>query len=186
MRTRKPDAARLAGLLKRGKISIPPNLSILATINTSDESIYYLDSAFKRRWDWEYVEAPSWSTKPPDLIKSVELVLENGDSLKWSHCIVGLNQFIRSNAQAIRRIEDKQIGWWFIKPENGKVALQQVEDKLMFYLWDNVFAKDRRPLEAILTQDLPPEVSVKLITFGDFVKHTEILMKYFDNNFFVE
>lgn len=186
LRTRKPDGARLAGLLKRGKISIPPNLSILATINTSDESIYYLDSAFKRRWDWEYVEAPSWSTKPPDLIKSVELVLENGDSLEWIHCIMGLNQFIRSNAQSIRRIEDKQIGWWFIKPENGKISLQQVKDKLMFYLWDNVFAKDRRPLEAILTQELPPEVSVKLITFGDFVKHTETLMQYFDNNFFLE
>ena len=49
-----------------------------------------------------------------------------------------------------------------------------------FYLWDNVFAKDRRPLEAILAKELPPEASVKLITFGDFVKHTEILMHYFE------
>ena len=176
-----PDGARLAGLLKLSKISIPPNLSILATINTSDESIYYLDSAFKRRWDWEYVEAPSWSTQPPDLIKSVELVLENGDSLKWSHCIMGLNQFIRSNAQSIRRIEDKQIGWWFIKPENGKISLQQVKDKLMFYLWDNVFAKDRRPLEAVLAKELAPSAPGKLVTFADFVKHTEILMRYFED-----
>ncbi|MEM9543787.1 MAG: restriction endonuclease, partial [Cyanobacteria bacterium P01_E01_bin.42] len=49
--------SKLIGLLSNKKIKIPPNLSIIATINTSDESIYYLDSAFKRRWDWEYIEA---------------------------------------------------------------------------------------------------------------------------------
>lgn len=181
LRTRKPDSARLAGLLKRGKISIPPNLSILATINTSDESIYYLDSAFKRRWDWEYVEAPSLETKTPELIRSVQLVLGDGEySLNWEYCIKGINLFIRSNAQVIRRIEDKQIGWWFIKPENGKVDPDQVEGKLMFYLWDNVFAKDRRPLEATLNEQLSPTIPIKLITFADFVKHTDILMRYFE------
>jgi 5-methylcytosine-specific restriction enzyme B len=177
------EGARLAGLLKRGKISIPPNLSILATINTSDESIYYLDSAFKRRWDWEYVEAPSGSANPPELIKSVELILEDGDTLNWSHCIVGMNDFILSNAQAIRRVEDKQIGWWFIKPENGKISLQQVKDKLMFYLWDNVFSKDRRPLEAALTEGLKTQstvqAAIKLITFADLIQRTETLMRYF-------
>ncbi len=181
VRDSNPDGARLAGLLKRSKISIPPNLSILATINTSDESIYYLDSAFKRRWDWEHIEAPNGSAKPPDLIKSVKLVLENGSTLSWSDCIEGINLFIRSNAQAIRRIEDKQIGWWFIKPEDDKVTLQLVKDKLMFYLWDSVFAKDRRPLEAVLTKKSASKNSVKLITFADLVRHTETLMQYFED-----
>jgi 5-methylcytosine-specific restriction protein B len=53
-----PDGSRVFSLLQQRRINIPHNLSILATINTSDESIYYLDSAFKRRWDWEYVNAP--------------------------------------------------------------------------------------------------------------------------------
>lgn len=176
-----PEGARLAGLLRRGKISIPPNLSILATINTSDESIYYLDSAFKRRWDWEYIEAPVLYAAAPDSIQSVRLTLGDGRELSWGQCIVGINQFILSNAQSIRRIEDKQIGWWFIKPENSKVSLQQVQGKLMFYLWDNVFAKDRRPLEAILTEQSAPKFSGKLITFTDFVKHTELLMQHFED-----
>ncbi|MBW4422032.1 MAG: AAA family ATPase [Myxacorys californica WJT36-NPBG1] len=173
------DGARLARLLKRGKISIPPNLSILATINTSDESIYYLDSAFKRRWDWEYVESPTLMSVAPDSIQSIRLVLDNGSDLKWRNCIVGVNRFILSNAQSIRRIEDKQIGWWFMKSDDGKISLQQVKGKLMFYLWDNVFAKDRRPLEIILTKKLARTNPVKLITFADFVEHTEVLMRYF-------
>ena len=180
LRDSNPEGTRLAGLLKRSKISIPPNLSILATINTSDESIYYLDSAFKRRWDWEYIEAPSLRTKTPEPIRSVQLVFGGGEhSLNWEYCIKGINLFIRSNAQTIRRIEDKQIGWWFIKPENGEVSLDQVEGKLMFYLWDNVFAKDRRPLEATLNEQLSPTIPIKLITFADFVDYTEELMQYF-------
>jgi len=50
---------RLLKNLENRKINNPPNLFIIATINTSDESIYYLDSAFKRRWDGEYIDAPS-------------------------------------------------------------------------------------------------------------------------------
>jgi 5-methylcytosine-specific restriction enzyme B len=172
--------SRLSALLSQGKISIPPNLSILATINTSDESIYYLDSAFKRRWDWEYVGSPQLFSTPPDSIRDVLLVREDGQTLQWSECIQGINHFICSNSQNIRRIEDKQIGWWFIKPENQQVTLQQVRDKLMFYLWDSVFAKDRRPLESVIAQALD-EPEIRLVTFADFLKHSAALMKHFQS-----
>ncbi|MFV3464719.1 hypothetical protein ACNJFH_21435, partial [Mycobacterium tuberculosis] len=98
--------------------------------------------AFKRRWDWEYIDAPSSSlTRIPKPILETKLVIAEGTELEWHLCIVGLNNFIKSNYQSIRKIEDKQISWWFIKPENGKIQLQQIKDKLMFYLWDSVFAK---------------------------------------------
>lgn len=175
----KPSFARLAGLLKRSKISLPPNLSILATINTSDESIYYLDSAFKRRWSWEYIEAPSALSTVPDAIKDVVVVYNWEDTLNWKSCIIGMNEFIISNSHSIRRIEDKQIGWWFIKPEEkGYISIDQVQDKLMFYLWDNVFSKDRRPLEITISQYLS-EPDLKLITFADFIQYTEVLLQYF-------
>ena len=155
--SKNPSFSRLAGLLKRSKISLPPNLSILATINTSDESIYYLDSAFKRRWDWEYIESPqNGISLIPDLIKNIKVVFDDdlSDEISWAKCIVGMNKFIVNNASNIKRIEDKQIGWWFIKSENDYISLQAIEDKLMFYLWDSVFVKDRRPLESIISKRL--------------------------------
>lgn len=178
--------ARVYGLLKERRISIPNNLSIIATINTSDESIYYLDSAFKRRWDWEYVEAPMLVEKVPESLENVKLIIGGTDKGSWFYYIIGINRFIKSNSDVIRRIEDKQIGWWFIKPVEGKVDLQKVKDKLMFYLWDSVFARDKRPLEKFLSTETN---QVKLALYSDLLELTEVFMdkiynsipnKYFD------
>lgn len=177
LQTENPAGARVFNLLKLRCIGIPQNLSIIATINTSDESIYYLDSAFKRRWDWEYVDAPVGKFSEyliPEALREVKLVIEEQDEGTWSHYIVGINEFIKSNHQIIRRIEDKQIGWWFIKPENGKVELRQVKDKLMFYLWDSVFARDKRPLENFLSTESD---SVKLALYSDFLNMTQEFME---------
>ncbi|MEG4055073.1 MULTISPECIES: restriction endonuclease [unclassified Microcoleus] len=167
-----PDGSRVFSLLQQRRINIPYNLSILATINTSDESIYYLDSAFKRRWGWEYVKAPVGKfvdlSIPKELL-NVKLVSDGKQIGWWSeylYYIVGINELIKSNYQVIRRIEDKQIGWWFIKPENGKVELSEVKDKLMFYLWDSVFARDKRPLEQFLST---PNKQVNLTAYSDFL-----------------
>jgi hypothetical protein len=171
------EGARVFNLLKQRRIRIPQNLSILATINTSDESIYYLDTAFKRRWDWEYIKAPVGlfiDESVPLELRSVKLVIDDQDMGLWSHYIVGINELIKLNCQVIRRIEDKQIGWWFIKPEDGKVDLRQVKDKLMFYLWDSVFARDKRPLEQFLSTETG---SVKLALYSDFLDFTQQFME---------
>ncbi len=171
---------RLISLLKQRKISIPCNLSILATINTSDESIYYLDSAFKRRWDWEYIDSPNGENftkdKLPDRIADAKLIIQE-ESLDWYICVIGLNEIIKSNSKFIRRIEDKQIGWWFVKPENGQIDLQKIKDKVMFYLWDNVFSRDKRPLESALAEATGNK-DITLITYADFVARTEEFMIY--------
>jgi 5-methylcytosine-specific restriction endonuclease McrBC GTP-binding regulatory subunit McrB len=175
-KTENHAGSRVFSLLKQRRINIPQNLSIIATINTSDESIYYLDSAFKRRWDWEYVKAPVGifsKSSIPEKLRDVKLVIDEQDEGFWSHYIVGINEFIKLNYQFIRRIEDKQIGWWFIKPEDGKVNLRQVKDKLMFYLWDSVFARDKRPLEQFLSTETRLE---KLTVYSDFLLLTPDFM----------
>ena len=138
-------------------IRIPPNLSILATMNTSDNSIYFMDSAFKRRWDWQFV---NWDdTKPPAPKYCTGGTL---DEDKWKKLIKNLNGFIKSHHTSIRGIEDKQIGYYFIKQP---VTAEQIQNKLMFFLWDSVFNRDKKPLVDLLevTRD-------ELVTFGDFTK----------------
>jgi len=169
------DGSRVFSLLQQRRINIPHNLSILATINTSDESIYYLDSAFKRRWAWEYVKAPNAFIDIPKELRDVKLVINGEEKSIWLYYLLGINELIKSNHQVIGRIEDKQIGWWFIKPENGKVDLDQVKDKLMFYLWDSVFARDKRPLEQFLST--PNKQPIKLTVYSDFLSLTKNFME---------
>ncbi|MDB9320087.1 AAA family ATPase [Nodularia spumigena] len=158
------DGLQVLENLKNYCITIPPNLSIIATINTSDESIYYLDSAFKRRWDWEYVDVPNSESKIPkeiaDIKVNIMLCVSYCECYYWSSLVIKLNEFIKLHNQSIRRIEDKQIGWWFLKAKNNIIEESSIQNKLMFYLWDSVFAKDKRPLEELL--------GVKLITYADF------------------
>lgn len=172
-------------LLRKRKIKMPPNLSIISTINTSDESIYYLDSAFKRRWDWQYVDAPSIfdieSDNIPNNIHNVQLILSQHQRLNWCRCIVGINDFIKLHHQIIKRIEDKQIGWWFIKPINGEVTLEQVKDKLMFYLWDGVFIRNKQLLSKFIKDKLKKE-HVILATYADFLIYTEDLLIYWHDS----
>ena len=142
---------------------IPPNLSILATMNTSDNSIYFMDSAFKRRWDWEFV---NWDdSKPP---KGIYGQAKNGtlNEEEWLILIQKLNTFIKKYHASIRGIEDKQVGKYFIKVTKEKpVTEQQIQNKLMFFLWDSVFNRDKKPLVELL--EIHKD---ELVTFGDFTK----------------
>ena len=103
------------------------------------------------------------------------------EELNWIKLINNINKIIKINSKIIRKIEDKQIGIWFIKPdEQGEISLEQVKYKLMFYLWDSVFGRDKKPLEEIISKAVKEEI--KLITYDDFVRHTEVFLRYLYNN----
>lgn len=149
---------QIIDLIHNKNVKLPPNLSILATMNTSDESIFYMDSAFKRRWDWEAIEI----NHSKHVLSTVKIEKLN---LQWTDFIDKLNQFIVSNHKFIRKVEDKQIGYFFIKHRNNVIALKDIQNKLMFFLWDNVFARDKKILEE--------KLKLELRTFNDFSKNTE-------------
>ncbi|NOQ13785.1 MAG: AAA domain-containing protein [Methyloprofundus sp.] len=146
-------------------IKIPPNLSIVATMNTSDSSIYYMDSAFKRRWEWEFIDIDSKS------------ICFEGIAFKsrpdWEGFIEKLNAFIKSNHKSIRGIEDKQVGYYFIKGDEIKKSC--IQNKLMFFLWDSVFNRDKKPLVSLLYGDKNKEH--ELITFGDFAQQVDTFIE---------
>ena len=113
--------------IRDGKICLPPNLSIVASMNTSDQSLFPMDSAFKRRWSWEYV--PIKYDEP----KSSAFVINIPGSPfeKWVDFLKKINGIILEKTQS----EDKQMGNFFIK---GNIDSQEFKDKVMFYLWSEV------------------------------------------------
>ena len=145
-------------------IKTPPNLSILASMNTSDSSIYYMDSAFKRRWEWEFIDVDS------NTVSAEGVAFENRD--EWQAFVSKLNAFIKSNHKSIRGIEDKQIGHFFITDD--EIQKSSIQNKLMFFLWDSVFNRDKKPLVKLLFDE---NTENELITFGDFAKEVDLFIE---------
>lgn len=147
------------------KIKIPSNLHIIATMNTSDNSIYFMDNAFKRRWDWEFVDIDDDGQK-----KSVEnrtVTLYKAEKCKWVDFVDKLNEYIRSKHKDIRKIEDKQIGYRFINEET--ITEEYLKNKLMFFLWDSVFSNNKKPLAELLGV-----TESEIVTFGQFTRKEQV------------
>ena len=99
--------------------------------------------------------------------------------INWGAFVICLNEFIKSNSRFIKRIDDKQIGWWFISPDSeGIISIERLKNKLMFYLWDSVFSRDKLPLQDFLKNEC-----TSLITYADFVDCTEIFIFNIYRNF---
>ena len=113
--------------IKDEKLCLPANLNILATMNTSDQSLFPMDSAFKRRWEWEYVPI-NYSED----IKSGSFDITIGDkTYSWVNFIKQVNKKIFGLTQS----EDKEMGNFFIKHSIGD---KEFKSKVMFYLWYEV------------------------------------------------
>lgn len=112
--------------IKDGKLRLPPNLHILATMNTSDQSLFPMDSAFKRRWDWEYVPI-QYKGATSD---SFTITLSD-KKFRWIDFLKAVNDRIRRTTES----EDKQLGNYFIKSDIDEA---EFKSKVMFYLWSEV------------------------------------------------
>ena len=112
--------------IEDGKLRLPPNFHILATMNTSDQSLFPMDSAFKRRWDWEYVPI-QYEGATSD---SFTITL-SGKRFRWIDFLKAVNDRIRRTTES----EDKQLGNYFIKSD---IDEKEFKSKVMFYLWSEV------------------------------------------------
>lgn len=113
--------------IKGGNLCLPSNLHIIATMNTSDQSLFPMDSAFKRRWEWEYVPI-NYNPK----IDSGKFTITIGHSeYRWIDFLEKVNEQILQVTDS----EDKQMGNFFIK---HSVVEDKFKSKVMFYLWHEV------------------------------------------------
>lgn len=150
-------------ILNGTKLLLPPNLRIWATMNTSDQSLFPIDSAFKRRWNWEYI--------------AIDYDKEN-----WQFEVAGKRylwgDFLRKMNPIITRLtdsSDKQMGYYFAKanPKTGVISEKIFLNKVLFYLWTDVL-KDYSIGEAPF---LDPDTK-KPYTFTGFFDQPETLAKF--------
>lgn len=107
---------------------LPSNLYIWATMNTSDQSLFPIDSAFKRRWDWVYTPI-----KQHD--EEYKIVLGEDAEYDWWGFLEKINQVIDDATSS----EDKKLGYFFVKAQDKKVSAEKFVGKVLFYLWNDVF-----------------------------------------------
>lgn len=115
---------------------LPNNLYIWATMNTSDQSLFPIDSAFKRRWDWTYM--------PISNAEKHWVIGVDGNNYDWWQFLEKINEKIGSTTNS----EDKKLGYFFCKAQNGIISAKAFVGKVIFYLWNDVF-KDYEFVDAI-------------------------------------
>ena len=144
------------------KLVLPPNLCIWATMNTSDQSLFPIDSAFKRRWEWEYVPIE-------DAGKGWQIDV-GGVKYKWWSFLEKINAVIASETSS----EDKQLGYFFVKAKDDVIDAKAFVSKVIFYLWGDVF-KDNLPDEDVFKYTFKKDGKddKRLIRFADFY-HPEV------------
>jgi hypothetical protein len=159
-----------------GKLKLPPYLNILATMNTSDQSLFPMDSAFKRRFDWEYVPI-NYEKAEADFI-----VGDTGFNFKWLDFLKKVNADIYKVTQS----EDKQMGEFFIKPKNKDyITLDEFRSKVLFYLWDSVY-KDELDSKLVFHFAYPekgPDVTFQRLFNSDFVEILKQMLANLDDKY---
>ncbi|WP_077405363.1 McrB family protein [Cellulophaga omnivescoria] len=121
--------------IENGKMKLPSNLNILATMNTSDQSLFPMDSAFKRRWDWEYIPI-NYEKSEENPSSNYQVVVSDSISFSWLEFIEKVNTIIKENPNLGM---DKCIGNYFIKAKDNSITLEEFINKAIFYLWNDVF-----------------------------------------------
>lgn len=123
----KGDKDIVAQVLAGDILLLPNNLYIWATMNTSDQSLFPIDSAFKRRWDWNYVPisdaGKNW------------MIEVNGAQYDWWKFLEAINDKVYHATYS----EDKKLGYFFCKANDGVISADKFVSKVIFYLWNDVF-----------------------------------------------
>ena len=138
-------AEKLERIFKGEILLLPPNLYIWATMNTSDQSLFPIDSAFKRRWVWNYV--PIAKPDKSDDSNWKERKIKVGSSLyDWWDFLTIINKHIAKATES----EDKQLGYFFVKApdDTGYITADQFANKVLFYLYGDVFKSYDLPAAA--------------------------------------
>lgn len=153
---------------------LPPNLRIWATMNTSDQSLFPIDSAFKRRWNWKYMPI-EYHPIDKKTQQPIDWKFQIGDNIySWGQFLSKINPEIYTLTES----SDKQMGYFFAKADNatGIISEDVFLNKVLFYLWTDVF-KDFD----VSSELFKNKKANRSFRFTDFFEDPEALGNFIDN-----
>lgn len=153
---------------------LPSNLYIWATMNTSDQSLFPIDSAFKRRWNWKYMPI-EYHPIDKKTQQPIDWKFQIGDNIySWGQFLSKINPEIYTLTES----SDKQIGYFFAKADNatGIISEDVFLNKVLFYLWTDVF-KDFD----VSSELFKNKKANRSFRFTDFFEDPEALGNFIDN-----
>lgn len=141
-------------------VCLPSNFYIIATMNTSDQNVFTLDTAFQRRWHMRMIE-----NNVAAAVHANDFILDTG--VKWHYFCDRINALILENNVGMTSSEDKRLGAYFIRPEDLIFAPEEDDseadeavrlkarmqnnlfpEKVLKYLWDDAFKFTRESIFA--------------------------------------
>ena len=171
---------KVAEKIRIGQVLVlPPNFYIWATMNTSDQSLFPIDSAFKRRWEWKYVRICEGKKEDGTILNyriKFNVPGEEPVDVKWWDFIKAINKQIEDSTKS----EDKKLGFFFCKPDKKAndadefdtvISAETFVGKVVFYLWQDVF-KDYGFKSNIFKRE-----NGKKISFHDFYPENMVIDK---------
>lgn len=115
-------------------IKLPKNMYIWATMNSADQGVNPIDSAFKRRWNFEYIGIDEFMDK----ISNIYINLRPYGQVRWNDLRLKINDRLTEADLSIN--EDKLIGPFFLTENelNSKEIDTIIKSKLLMYLFEDV------------------------------------------------
>lgn len=111
------------------KVRIPANLTLLATMNTSDQNVFTLDTAFQRRWDMRHIPNKFTDQHADDMIE--------GSQISWGSFAMVVNNLLTQMRIELAGSGDKRLGAYFAKTNDLRIEI--FSEKVLKYLWDDAF-----------------------------------------------
>lgn len=178
--------------IQSGRILLlPPNLYIWATMNTSDQSLFPIDSAFKRRWEWKYIKIAEGRDEATRKLLNWTVKFDYKEEDKpftfecsWWEFIKAINEKIAEATSS----DDKKLGYFFCKPKvknNTTIDEERFVGKVVFYLWNDVFKDEENPIFKVNEGKNEPSFDAfyKEDEVGKTIVDTAALRKFMHNVF---
>ncbi|ANE35398.1 McrBC 5-methylcytosine restriction system, component McrB [Campylobacter iguaniorum] len=131
------DIAKIVYDDKNKSVRISSNLWIIATMNTSDQNVFTLDTAFQRRFSMQLIE-----NSFDNVDKSFKEATILDTTISWQKFCTTINEIISTNNEGLSSMEDKRLGVYFVSSDDLK-SKEAFAHKVIKYLWDDVFKFDR-------------------------------------------